>query len=91
METMSGPSSYSVDSQADADLLSMPFDQFLYGYVDVIFSDYLDRTATLPEVLDEIKTIIAILVEALPAKDKLPFQAGGYRPSQMTGELGRRR
>jgi|SoiMethySBSTD1v2_1073268.scaffolds.fasta_scaffold806437_1 hypothetical protein len=64
METMSGPAPYSADSQADADLFSMPFDQFLYRYVDEIFSDYLDRTATLPEVLDEIKGIIAILIEA---------------------------
>ena len=64
MEPMSGPSQYSVDSKADADLFSMPFDQLLYQYVEEIFADLLDRTATLPEVLDEIKAIIAILIES---------------------------
>ena len=72
---MSGPSPYSVvQSDADAELFSLPFDQFLDRYVDEIFSDYLDRTATLPEVLDEIKAIIAVLIAARTSSEG---QAGG--------------
>jgi hypothetical protein len=62
MKTISGPSPNSiVHSQADAELFSLSFDQLLDRYVDEIF-DYVDQRATLPEVLDEIKGIIAILI-----------------------------
>ena len=88
METMFGPSPYSVDSQADADLYSMPLDRLLYRYVEEIFSNYLDQTATLPEVLDEIKAIIAILIAS---KDKQLCQFGGYMTGKTTEELGQRR
>ena len=72
---MSGASRYSVvQSQADADLFSLPLDRLLYRYVDEIFSDYLDRTATLPKVLDEIKAIIAVLIAARTSSEG---QAGG--------------
>jgi hypothetical protein len=65
MKTISGPSLSSiVHSQADAELFSLSFDQLLDRYVDEIFSDYVDQRATLLEVLDEIKGIIAILIAA---------------------------
>jgi hypothetical protein len=91
MKTMSGPSTYSADSQADADLCSMPFDQFLNQYVDEIFSNYLDRTATLPEVLDEIKAIIAILIEARGSEGRQLRRAGANRTGKTFGALGQRR
>jgi hypothetical protein len=79
METMSGPSPYSiVHSQCDAELFSLSFDQLLGRYVDEIFSDYLDRRATVPEVLDEIKGIIAVLIAARTwSEGKQVCQAGG--------------
>ena len=58
VERMIGPSKLA----NDADLLSMPTRQLALQYVDEIFSDYVDRLATLPEVVDEIKTIIDTLL-----------------------------
>ena len=81
---MSGASRYSVvQSQADADLFSLPLDQLLYRYVDEIFSDYLDKTATLPEVLDEIKAIIAILIEASTSSEGNRARASVFNRAQL--------
>jgi hypothetical protein len=61
---MSGPSHASAYRLAEneADILSLPLDQLLFGYVDEIFSDYSARKATLLEVRDEIKAIIEELI-----------------------------
>ena len=63
MEPMAGPSR----TDRDADLLDLTTHQLLLQYVDEIFSDYLERTVTLPEVVDEIKSIIETLVPHAPA------------------------
>jgi hypothetical protein len=63
MTTLTGPSM----EDADADLLSMPVRQLVFQYVDEIFSDYADKLATLPEVVDEIKTIMETLLQHPPS------------------------
>jgi hypothetical protein len=64
MKTMSGPSQSSAERLAEneTDIFSLPLDRFLLGYVDEIFSDYSAQRATLLEVRDEIKAVIAELV-----------------------------
>jgi hypothetical protein len=51
----------------DHDLSSLPARQLVFLYVDEIFSDYVDRAATLPEVVNEIKAIIETLLPPEPA------------------------
>ena len=62
METMTGRSI----AESDAELLSMSIHDLVFLYVDEIFSDYADRAATLPEVVDEIKSIIDTLLRHPP-------------------------
>jgi hypothetical protein len=58
MKTMTG----AAIAPNDLDLLSLPARQLVFLYVDEIFSDYVDRAATLPEVVNEIKAIIETLL-----------------------------
>jgi hypothetical protein len=63
METMTGPAI----AEIDADLLTMSSRQLVFRYIDEIFSDYADRLASLPEVVDEIKTIVNTLLQHPPS------------------------
>lgn len=52
--------------ETDADLLSLSPRQLVFQYVDEIFSDYVDSIATLPEVVNEIKSIMETLLQNSP-------------------------
>ena len=62
MEIMTGLSKVATD----AELSSLSIRQLVLQYVDEIFSDYADKAATLPEVVDEIKSIIETLIQYPP-------------------------
>ena len=67
MEMMTGPSR----ADDDAELSSLSVHQLVFQYVDEVFSDYADRAATLPEVVQEIKEIIGTLLRHPPGEAQL--------------------